>query len=341
MTTHLADASDLPATLVQATMSLQSHDLRPSASSTAIAVHVGETFRQQMTPKLGWGVSKVPLTAAGDVTAWPGAFGIRRDDNRAALGVVGVQYKPLQNLEVGDALDAAFGHLPASFRPRLVNAGALSRGSKVFAQFALPEEVSRLLRVPADRDSRTDAYLTLTNTHDGSTAAVLGSTAVRIVCLNTFRLANAKARVGGLVLKHMTKNVDGFRKSAETWLKETAAGYAMTGEMLRSFSARPMGVNAVKAAVNAILTPDAVEPGDRTRPQQAAVDAVIEMIEGRNGQFVPVGEVTAYSVLQSVTAYALHRKPARGELSAQTETRTWRVLTGDDTITTAFAVLSV
>ncbi|HEY1099877.1 MAG TPA: hypothetical protein VGF99_13165, partial [Myxococcota bacterium] len=93
-------------------------------------------------------------------------------------------------------------------------------------------------------------------------------------------------------------------------------------------------------AVSEILFGE-VLPDDRmTRQKEAKVSAILEMIEGRDGEFVAADvDVTAYSVFQAVTAYEMHRTPVRGELAAQSETRLWRVLQKNKTIPQAFAVL--
>ncbi len=178
----------------------------------------------------------------------------------------------------------------------------------MFAQLALPAELSGLLHVPADRDSPTAAFLTLTNTHDGTSSAVIGATSVRIVCRNTWQMAHGESKKrGGFVLRHTVKNVDEYRAKVAAWFKEINTGYRAQGERMRAFAARPMNSAAVDRAVAEILFGE-VLPAEA---QKANAEAVIEMIEGRDGEFVPVGDVTAYSVFQAVTAYQMHRRPAR------------------------------
>jgi hypothetical protein len=352
----------VPVSLAHARAGLAAHPLAPRSVGLARFEEAAPPYIDQMaTSSLGhdtadggrrlWTVSKVPLYSP-DGTVWPGAFGTRRDDTGAALGVVGPRYKPLQNFQLAEALDVAFRHLPPSERPRIVNAGALgggagfgagddtTQGARVFAQLALPAELSGLLHVPADRHSPTAAFLTLTNTHDGSSAAVIGASCVRIVCRNTWQMAHGEAkRRGGFSLKHTVGNVDAYRAKVSSWFKEIGAGYRTQGERMRAFSARSMKANAVDAAVAEILFGEVLPVDEQTKAQKANAEAIIEMIEGRDGEFVAAGDVTAYSVFQAVTAYEMHRRPARGELPTQTETRLWRVLTDDEIIPRAFAVL--
>jgi hypothetical protein len=241
--------------------------------------------------------------------------------------------------------------MPPAFRPRIVNAGALgggvgfgvgddeTQGARVFAQLALPAELSGLLHVPTDKHSPTGAFLTLTNTNDGSSSAVIGASCVRIVCRNTWQMAHSESRRRGFVLRHTVRNVDEYRARVSAWFKEIGAGYRAQGEKMRAYAGRSMNSAAVAAAVSEILHGEVLPPDDMTKAQKANAEAVIEMLETRDGEFVAAGDVTAYSVFQAVTAYEMHRRPARGALEAQNATRLWRVLTDDDVIPRAFKVL--
>lgn len=350
----------VPASLATARAALAAHPFAAPTTALARVDHATPYGVQMAATGLGfvaddgarrlWSVSKVPLYGS-DGRVWPDAFGTQRDDTGARLGIVGPRYKPLQNVQLAEALELAFGHLPPGFRPSIANAGALGDGpgfgvgsrnigARVFAQLALPPALSGLLRVDADRDSDTVAYLTLTNTHDGTSSAVIGASATRIVCRNTWQLAHAESkRRGGLSLKHTAGNVDQYRQHVSAWFKATAQSYATQGEKLRAYAAHRLTAAVVEDVAAEVLFGEVIEAERRTKAQTANVEAVIEMIEGRDGEFVARGDVTAYSVLQSVTAYEMHRRPARGELEAQTETRLWRVLTDDEVIPRAFKVL--
>lgn len=350
----------VPASLASARVALAAHPFAAPVTALATIDRVAPYASQMAATGLGfsaddgarrlWSVSKVPLYGS-DGRVWPDAFGTRRDDTGARLGIVGPRYKPLQNQQLAEALELAFGHLPAGIRPTIANAGALGDGpgfgagsrnigARVFAQLALPPQLSGLLRVDADRDSDTVAYLTLTNTHDGTSSAAIGASATRIVCRNTWQLAHAESkRRGGLSLKHTAGNVDQYRQHVSAWFKATAQGYAMQGEKLRAYAAHRLSAAVVEDVAAKVLFGEVIEPEERTKAQTANVEAIIEMIEARDGEFVARGDVTAYSVLQSVTADEMHRRPARGELAAQTETRLWRVLTDDEVIPRAFKAL--
>jgi len=342
------DTTTLPATLDVARSGLAAHPFNEAPVSTSLAIYSAGYVQQMANTRLGftdahgarqlWTVSKQPLSGP-DGEVWPGAYGTQRDDNGERLGVVGSRYVPLQSHHVAEALEQSFAHLPREFRPKVERAGTLGGSGRVYTQLTLPPELSELLAVPKDRASANGAYLTHTNTHDGSTTSILGATCVRIVCKNTWRMAHAQTRAKGFVLKHTVSNVEAYRADVGKWLMDVAAGYAKQGQRLRAYSDKVMSPAAVARAVDEILFGEVKEKKSKTRQQQAKADAIIEMIEGRDGEFVPQGEVTAYSLFNAVTAYTMHRKPVRGELAQQTETRLWDVLTDDDITPRAFVVL--
>ncbi len=350
------DSADLmPAPLALARSGLASH---PLAVQSVALVRAAPTYHEQAAlTGLGydtaegrrlWAVEKVPLCGP-DGREWPGAFGVRRSDTGEAIGTVGSRYAPMQNADRCASLEDTFSHLPPSLRPRIENAGALGSGAgvgrgarnvgaRVFAQLNLPPEFSALLRVPQDRDSELRAFLTLTGANDGSAREVIGASVIRIVCRNTHAAASKEAKVKGLALRHTSGPIGSYRDTVSTWLREVGAAYRAHGDLLRHYASKPMGSAAVALAASEILDV-APEATNRTKAQSANVDAIVDMIIGRDGQFVARGEVSAYSVLQAVTAYEMHRRPARGELAAQTETRLWSVLAGETVIPRAFAVL--
>ena len=96
----------------------------------------------------------------------------------SVLGIVGAQYQPIQNLEMFDFAEA----LLDDGRAKYESAGSLRMGRTVFALIKLEKEVV------IDGDEHVP-YLLLANSHDGSSAFRALTTPVRVVCMNTLRLA--------------------------------------------------------------------------------------------------------------------------------------------------------
>ncbi len=113
------------------------------------------------------------------------------------LGVVGKDYKVIQNEECTELLDLLVDASGAHFE----TAGSLRGGRQVFITMKLP----RTLRIAGVDD--VDLYLAVTTSHDGSAALRIDATPIRIVCANTQRIALASSR-GHYTFRHTT-NVKG------------------------------------------------------------------------------------------------------------------------------------
>lgn len=127
---------------------------------------------------LDWQAELKPLqTLDGDnVETHKAVF---RNDNNTLLGVVGSQYKPLQNI---DAF-AWFEPFVENGLVTLETAGSLFNGKKVFI----------LANTKAEADvvagDTVQSYILLSNSHDGSSSVKVGFTPIRVVCNNTLTCA--------------------------------------------------------------------------------------------------------------------------------------------------------
>jgi phage/plasmid-like protein (TIGR03299 family) len=100
------------------------------------------------------------------------------------LGVVGETYRPVQNEENCEILNAISDESGAHFE----TAGSLYNGRQTFVTMKLPQGM--LLN---GKDA-LDLYIAALNSHDGSTAFRLLITPVRVVCANTQAMAISAAK---------------------------------------------------------------------------------------------------------------------------------------------------
>lgn len=341
--THDTDTDDAPIPSLSEVASARA--LSPLASpSVALAVRGAGSYAEQIAAAgLGWTVSKVPLYSADGAAegrAWPKAYGVRRDDTGEPLGVVGPGYTPVQNTGgLADILTAAFGKIPAPFRPVITHTAAFRGGARVALAAELPAELSDLLRVRRD-DSPIQARLSIMDTKDGGSSVGILPVTFRMRCENMVRAWNLEARESGLRIRH-TAQVHKIEAIAGDWIKGMAASFAHTGAAFRAMDARPVSATRAAALVGEILEPEEAKrlDGARSPALERKLGAILEMIEARDGIYVPEGDVTAYSVLQAVTAYERHRQPVRGTLAEQTETRLEKVLAGGAVAARAVEVL--
>lgn len=145
---------------------------------------------------LDWQVELMPMLAAdgkGGTITVPGTYATMRSDTRSVLGVVGNWYKPFQNAQAFDFMDAIVGEKLAMFE----TAGALKNGRRVWMMARLPREIR------AAGDDVIHPYVLLTNSHDGTSGLRIIPTSVRVVCQNTLNLALSRAASSdGLTIVH-------------------------------------------------------------------------------------------------------------------------------------------
>lgn len=125
---------------------------------------------------LGWTVRKSNITFKGKPTEF---FFTVREDSDEPLGVVGRQYRILQNWDAFRLLDDVMDDSRAKYE----TAGSLRGGRQVWALARLPEDI-----MVAGEDA-VRPYFLVSNSHDGSRCLTIGLTPIRVVCWNTLTAA--------------------------------------------------------------------------------------------------------------------------------------------------------
>lgn len=127
---------------------------------------------------LNWSVGMKPLFTS-DGTPVPAQATFRQDDGKI-LGVVGPQYKPLQNIEAFNFFDPFLQNGLAT----LETAGSLRQGTRIWV---LAQIKADPMKVVGEDEVRK--FILLSNSHDGTTAVRVGFTPIRVVCANTLAMA--------------------------------------------------------------------------------------------------------------------------------------------------------
>lgn len=102
-----------------------------------------------------------------------------RTDTDQPLGVVGKDYKVVQNVDAFTFFDSIVGGEGIQYE----TAGALGKGEKIFITAKLPDYIK------VGKDDLIEKYLFLTTSHDGLGSITAAFTPIRIVCNNTLSLA--------------------------------------------------------------------------------------------------------------------------------------------------------
>jgi phage/plasmid-like protein (TIGR03299 family) len=117
-----------------------------------------------------------------------------RDRDNSCLGVVGKNYRPLQNIDAFNWFDFLLHEGDA----KLETAGSLKDGKRVWVLAKINTEALEV----RDGDF-VNPYLLLSNSHDGKAAVTIQFTPIRVVCNNTLAAANASAKIGkSLRIRH-------------------------------------------------------------------------------------------------------------------------------------------
>jgi len=110
----------------------------------------------------------------------PGYYATIRTDTDQVLGLVGRDYKIVQNTDAFTFFDSIVGGDGVLYE----SAGALtSTGARIFITAKLPGYIK------VGSDDLIDKYIFLTTSHDGSGSITAAFTPVRIVCANTLSMA--------------------------------------------------------------------------------------------------------------------------------------------------------
>jgi len=110
----------------------------------------------------------------------PGYFATMRTDTDTVLGVVGKDYKVIQNVDAFSFFDSIVG---SSDGILYETAGALGKGERIFITAKLPGYIR------IGKEDLIEQYLFLTTSHNGYGSITAAFTPIRIVCNNTLNAA--------------------------------------------------------------------------------------------------------------------------------------------------------
>jgi phage/plasmid-like protein (TIGR03299 family) len=143
-----------------------------------------------------------------------------RSDTGAVLSVQPESYTVIGHDEMGAIIEAVLDQPNARYE----TAGCLAGGKAVWCLVMLDEPIE----IPGD-NTVTMPYLAVTTRHDGTGACTLRATAVRIVCMNTFRAAEMEGERTGATFsfRHTANWKDriGDAKAAVTGARREIADY--------------------------------------------------------------------------------------------------------------------
>ncbi len=186
------------------------------------------------------GPSDAPASSIGQIVDHRAAI---RCSDGAILGVVGPDYTVLQNQDAFQWFEPILESGLAEFEA----AGSLRGGSRVWALAKIGLQADIALGDPVKR------YLLLSHAHDGTLCVRVGFTDVRVVCMNTLRMAHDSAASQLIRIRHTSQVKENLEAVREV-LDLAAGEFQATVSQYRKLQAKE-GINPkdVMAYVQKVL----------------------------------------------------------------------------------------
>ena len=222
------------------------------------------TARMIAASGLDWTVTQQALYTADGAKA-PALANVRASDG-SILGVVGIDYSVLQNYE---AFDFFQPFLDAG-QARLETAGSLRGGKRVWV-------LARVTAAPLEivKGDAVEAFIMISNSHDGTMAVRAGFTPIRVVCANTLAAAHGGNRSRLIRVRHQGKvaeTLDAVRESMDLVRGEFVA----TTELYRALASKPLAAGDLERYVRQIFAPKAKPAVDVQEVGALLLDSMLD-----------------------------------------------------------------
>lgn len=228
----------------------------------------------------------------------PDSFAVVRGDINQAIGVVGKNYEIFQNSEAFAFFDEVVGDKLAIYE----TAGALHGGRKVWILAKLPQEL-----FIKGTDDRTDSYVLLGTSHDGSQALMMMPTLTRVVCNNTYTLAMSNFSIeSGIKVRH-TRNMKAkvsLARERLSIINEQISEYQEQSNYLASIKLNP---GQFKTYIESLF-PDNKEAKNNTRTINMRNMITLNF---EDNEFAET-DGTAWAAFNAVTRFVDHQRSTKG-----------------------------
>ncbi len=245
---------------------------------------------------LDWEVEKRKIFADvnGNMVHVPGHFATVRTTDDRPLGIVGAVYKPVQNHEALDFMDA----LTESGEAKYETVGSLQHGKIVWVMAKIPN---------GHGVDPVEPFLLCTTSHDGTTPVMVTATPVRVVCNNTLNAAIQGAK-NKFRIRHTTNVSDKIAEAKKTldaslqyFHKANEVFDRMKGEKFTEIQLENLILKVMKN------TEDVAELTDRqVRSFEGILGEIITLTEKGMGVDLPGVKGTAWGAYNAVVEFLDH-----------------------------------
>jgi phage/plasmid-like protein (TIGR03299 family) len=233
----------------------------------------------------------------------PDKMAIFRTDNQAYLGVVGDGYQIMQNKTAFDFIDYL---LQARDGAHYESAGVLGKGERIWVMAKLPETI----RIAGTEDL-TRVYLLIATAHDGSMAYTAKLVAERVVCENTLAIALGEASTA-VRIKH-TKSAQARLALGLKFMASVGNSVQSLNEKLNILASRKLTRESATNVFDRLFPQTKDEKGEvkESKRRDNVLSTILSLYESNDKNAIPEVRGTAYNLLNAITEYTDHFRPAR------------------------------
>jgi len=223
-----------------------------------------------------------------------------REDTGEVLGVVGNQYRVIQNVEAFNFFDVLVGEGQAIYH----TAGALGKGERVWILAKLPQNIV------IQREDVVEKYLVLTNSHDGTSALRVYFTPIRVVCQNTL-IMSLQCRAESIVIRH-SGDIMSKIKEARRVLGIAIDYYAQFEQIANQLVDVKLNKAKAEDYFERVLLGEEKKKEETTRAKNIKNDLLALFDHGRGNDLSGIRH-TLWSAYNSVVEYVDYYKTVKGE----------------------------
>ncbi len=226
---------------------------------------------------------------------------VQRVTDGQIFAIVGERYRPVQNRDAFRFFDSVIGQGQAVYE----TAGSLRKGAVTWIMANLQNSLSIA-------GEEVKEYLTLVNSHDGSSALQMFYTPVRVVCMNTLQMASSGA-ADKFYARH-TESIDDKVREAQWILGFADKWFGKFADEARYLAAKMLPAPEMpKLLIAAFSQKDSKRMEDVWPPIRAQMDRVRELVYVGRGNDNPKIQGTAWQAFQGISQYVDYEKPVKGQ----------------------------
>ena len=223
-----------------------------------------------------------------------------REDTGAILGVVGKQYKPLQNSEAFEF----FNPFLESGLVEFETAGSLRDGKRIWALAKIKGDPMEI--APNDF---IEQYILLSNGHDGKTAVRAGFCPTRVVCANTLAMAHDNDASQLIRIRHSGNVQDNLTKVSEI-MNIASQQFEATAKQYKMLATKQINQDDLAKFVKLVFVGEKYEEMEALglKPANKILSNIIPLFEkGRGNDMVGV-KGTAWAAYNAVSEYLQYER---------------------------------